>query len=90
MQFGVQLLTHCSSLLRALRVDQFIVLLSVLISLFAVVNLRIDLNHTGEELKPGSKVSFNAGQGYVIHLSQVYIVHFLSLPFWVIILSRFI
>ncbi|XP_039811640.1 histone deacetylase HDT2-like [Panicum virgatum] len=24
----------------------------------------------GEELKPGSKVSFNTGQGYVIHLSQ--------------------
>jgi len=24
----------------------------------------------GEELKPGSKVSYNAGQGYVIHLSQ--------------------
>ena len=89
MRFGVQLLTHCSSLLRALRVDQFVVLLSVLISLFVVVNLRIDLNHIGEELKPGSKVSFNAGQGYVIHLSQVRL-HCCSLPFLVIILTIFI
>jgi len=51
-------------------VHYFVVLFSVLNSLFTVVNLRINLNHAGEELKPGSKVSYNAGQGYVIHLSQ--------------------
>ena len=63
------------------KVHYFVVLFSVLNSLFTVVNLRINLNHAGEELKPGSKVSYNAGQGYVIHLSQVYRVHSLSLHF---------
>jgi hypothetical protein len=50
-------------------------LLSVQNPLFAILNLRIDLNHTGEEVKPGTKVSCKADEGYVIHLSQVYRLH---------------
>lgn len=50
----------------------FINLLSILDSLLAIPNLRIDLNRVGQEVKPGSKVSCEAGEGYVIHLSQVY------------------
>jgi len=33
-------------------------------------NEELEPDEIGEELKPGSKVSYNAGQGYVIHLSQ--------------------
>nr|CAB3475176.1 unnamed protein product [Digitaria exilis] len=35
-----------------------------------MLSLRIELNHTGEEVKPGTTVSCQAGDGYVIHLSQ--------------------
>jgi hypothetical protein len=49
--------------------------LSVHNSLLAILNLRIDMNHTGEEIKPGAKVSCSADEGYVLHLSQVYRLH---------------
>ena len=65
-------------------------LLSIQNSLLAILNLRIDLNLTGKEVKPRTKVSCKADEGYVIHLSQVYRLHCWSLPFLVIILTIFI